>query len=249
MSVLENLWNADELLQVMEEQQDEIDKLKGENHSLSELNLEYQVKEKNFQYLIEQSKAELKEAWSRVKNLKNQNLQLQQRTSDLSSQNSLLKSEVQKKSDTIVEKNNELQELSGADQKLQQARQLASETMLWKKSLEMKEVKVKQREEAVIDKEIQSAILEAENIKKANSLREEKKSMEARIKKTAGNLVKDEIQNLKASYIRKEIDLEQKYNMKYMAVRGLIFLIMMYGIITTTFTGLLDDRFREDMIC
>lgn len=112
----------------------------------------------------------------------------------------------------------------------------------------MKEVKVKQREEAVIDKEIQSAILEAENIKKANSLREEKKSMEARIKKTADNLVKDEIQNLKASYIRKEVDLEHKYNMKYMAVRGLIFLIMMYGIITTTFTGLLDDRFREDMI-
>lgn len=112
----------------------------------------------------------------------------------------------------------------------------------------MKELKVKQREEAVVDKEIQNALQEKENIKKANSLREEKKSMEARIKKAADNLVKYEIQNLKASYIRKEVDLEQKYNMKYMAVRGLIFLIMMYGIIITTFTGLLDDRFREDMI-
>lgn len=174
----------------------------------------------------------------------------QQTTSQLSSENFVLKKELQKKSETIVMLNGQIEKLNGSDLVLQQNEKLVSQNR------ELQQNALKSREEAEatvssikreyaarkqeLDQRIQLAVQQEQAAREIENNYKDKVAEEAkRITEKARAAAEQE-------YEKKTANAENKYKEQRNAVYAVTLGSLLYGAFATLLTACNSDRFMTD---
>lgn len=254
------LGNGMNYLKMMEEIQDDNEKLLAEKEELAEANRHYREE-------LEQMQTRLKSAEADISNLKQekediltecretldrQKSEAQEKISELSSQNSVLQSELRKKSGTILSLNEQIGRLSESDIVLKQNEELKRQNnQLEQEMSEVREAAEKKEEDA--EKRVADALREADS--KVEAVRETEKSVNAMkedverfINLKAVEMFAEVQGRLEGRFKAKESLLSAKYLAKVGAVYGYAIAVMLYGIAVTVMMVLRSDRLMADGI-
>ena len=254
------LGNGINYLKMMEEIQGDNEKLLAEKEELAEANRHYRKE-------LEQMQTKLKSAEADISNLKQekediltecretldrQKSEAQDKISELSSQNSVLQSELRKKSGTILSLNEQIGRLSESDIVLKQNEELKRQNNRLEQ--EMSEVReAAEKKEEVAEKRVEDALREADS--KVEAVRETEKSVNAMkedverfINLRAVEMFAEVQGRLEGRFKAKESLLSAKYLAKVGAVYGYAIAVMLYGIAVTGMTALRSERLVADGI-
>ena len=203
----------------------------------------------------------LEEMQDQIESLQTDNSKAQQMISQISSENSILKSELQKKSEMIVSLNGQIEKLSGSDIVLkqnEQLRQLNSRLQLsekqTKEKAEAEVMSVKENARLQITAAQQKAdafieSLESRGSKVANretTVKCREQSLDAEIDQEANRRIKKKIELMEKNLLKKESSLETKYRKMTAGYQTMVFGALLYGIMVTVIAACLSETFTTD---
>ena len=198
----------------------------------------------------------LEETMDKAELLQNQNSEAQQTILNLSSEVSMLKKELQKKSETIVFLNEKIEKYSESDLVLKKNEELKSENESLKLSekrtkekaeAEVKAVKVNaQRAIAESETKSQKAIGDLADRESKVSIRESK--IEWEVGQRAGKIVREFEQKLWKNHEEKQKQLSKKYETMTIKYKSVLYASLLYGIITTLITAIQSETIQTDLI-
>ena len=210
---------------------------------------------------LEDSKSEelllmLEETMDKAELLQNQNSEAQQMILNLSSEVSMLKKELQKKSETIVFLNEKIEKYSESDLVLKKNEELKSENerlkLSEKRTKEKAEAEVKaakvnaQRAIAEAETKSQKAIGDLADRESKVSIRESK--IEWEVGQRAGKIVREFEQKLWKKHEEKQKQLSKKYETMTIKYKSVMYASLLYGIITTLITAIQSETIQTDLI-
>lgn len=210
---------------------------------------------------LEDSKSEelllmLEETMDKAELLQNQNSEAQQMILNLSSEVSMLKKELQKKSETIVFLNEKIEKYSESDLVLKKNEELKGEN----ESLKLSEKRTKEKAEAEViaakvnaqkaiedaETRAQKAIGDLADRESKVSIRESK--IEWEVGQRAGKIVREFEQKLWKNYEEKQKQLSKKYEAMTIKYKSVLYASLLYGIITTLITAIQSEVIRRDSL-
>ena len=221
MNVSESLWNVDELLDTLEQQENQID--------------DYRVR------IAEYQKIQKKLAEEYQQKISGQDLLIQQMKSESLFMISELKKELQKKSEKIVQLNEKIEKLNKSDKELHEARKLHQEAVQIKKDTEARLTQI--TEEAGKTKtRYEKLICETHKEKKEyerglEEVRNQKLRLSEDIKREAEKLTR-----------LARGDLTIKYKVIYATHEVFYLAVLMYGILVTVFKAIGTEKICADTI-
>ena len=198
----------------------------------------------------------LEETMDKAELLQNQNSEAQQMILNLSSEVSMLKKELQKKSETIVSLNEKIEKYSESDLVLKKNEELKSENenlkLSEKRTKEKAEAEVKaakvNAQKAIADAETraQKAIGDLADRESKVSIRESK--IEWVVGQRAGKIIREFEHKLLKNHEEKQTQLSNQYQAMTTKYKSVLYASLLYGIITTLITAIQSEVIRSDFL-
>lgn len=254
------LGNGMNYLKMMEQIQDDNERILEEKEELVEANRHCREELDRMRTMLNSAEADISNLEQEKEDiltecreiLGRQKSEAQEKISELSSQNSVLQSELRKKSGTILSLNEQIGRLSESDIVLKQNEELKRQNnRLEQEMSEVREAAAKTEEDA--EKRVADALREADS--KVEAVRETEKSVNAMkedverfINLKAVEMFAEVQGRLEERFKAKESLLSAKYLAKVGAVYGYAIAVMLYGIAVTVMTALRSERLVADGI-
>ena len=205
----------------------------------------------------------LEEMQDQIENLENQNLEAQQMISTISSENSILKKELQKKSEMIVSLNGKIAKLNESDlvlKKNEQLENLNGELRLreknTRKEAEASILAVKEKAQADIDatrekyEKKESRLMDREYAvsQKEKEVSYREAYVDVEVVKKASDMVNGKIKQLAREYRDKSNKLENSYKKLRTSYERMVFVSLFYGIVITIITACKTEALVDDIV-
>ena len=187
-----------------------------------------------------------------LKTEKEKSSEAQETISNLSSENSLLRSELQRKSEIIVSQNEKLGMLQKSDQVLEENLRLRKSNSVLKEQNSRIKKEAEAEVAAAKQKAADTMAALSDREKRISDcgidLRKRRAAFDEEVKSYAEVKIRDKTSRIKNHYDASVKQLSAEYSKKIARCRGIMFLSVMYGIIITMITALKNKVFVDDVI-